>query len=146
MAQSATLAITHQLAITVGTDEYKLDASSTVSGIGNAVKRQVTCLTASETTILGVGAAIALGTLSDISFLVIQNVDPTNFCRVRIADTGGMTYDVKIPAGLYHVLWNKNLSVSATEQAFAAYADLNTVSVQFDTADGEVIVFAGEPC
>ena len=146
MADSATLSITHQLSITIGEDEYKLDSSATITGVGNAVKRQVTVPTASEVDLLKVAATVAEGTLTDISFLVVQNVDDTNFCRLRVAEAGGETYDVKIPAGLYHVLWNTKINSEDAEGAFAAFSDWDMIAAQFDTADGELIIFAGEPC
>jgi len=145
MANSATLSITKQYSITLGTDEYKLDAGSTVTAVANVTKRQVTVPTASEKDILSVDTTgIAPGTLTDLTALIVVNIDTTNTCRLRVADTGGFTFDVKLQPGQSFDLYNTKLSVHATEGAFSAYSDINTVSAQFDTADGELIVFAGE--
>jgi len=146
MAESATLSITKQFSITVGDDEYKMDAGSTVTAIGNAVKRQVTVPTASEVELLKIGASVAAGTLTDAKFCIIYNVDDTNTCRVRVEDTSGHTADFKLESGQAFDLYNTKINVSETGAAFASYSDWDTISAQFDVADGELIIFAGESC
>lgn len=146
MALSEPITIAFNATILLGTDEYKMEIAQTITGIGNVVKRQVTVPFGSEVDLLEVGAAVGPGGLTDISFLIIQNTNATNFCRVRIADTGAHTVDHRLDAGAFMILTNTKINVSATEGAFAVFTDWDTVSAQFDTADGELIIFAGEPC
>lgn len=143
----AQLSIIKNYTITLDSgEEYKMDANSTVDNVGEVLKRDVKVPTASEVTLLLVGAAVAAGQLTDVKFFVVQNNNTTNFVRIRIEDTSGDTYDIRLEPKQSMDLFNTKLSVSESGASFSAFADFDTISAQADTADVNVTIFAGEPC
>ncbi len=143
----ATLSITKQYYVTLDSGkEFKLDSSSLVTNLGEVMEREVKVPTASEVTLILIGAAIAAGQLTDIKFFVIVNEDDTNTCRVRLEDTGGHTIDVLLQPGQSWDVYNTKINASETGAAFASFSDIDTISAQFDTADGIVSIMAGESC
>jgi len=142
----ANLSITKEYTVTLASGEvFSTQAASSVA-VDNFVKREVTVPTASEVEILKVGAAVAAGTLTDIGAMVIINGSGTNFCRLRIEDSAAHTFDIKLEPLQAFDLYNTKLSVDETAGAFSAFTDFDTISAQFDNADGNLIILAGENC
>lgn len=138
---------TEQYAVTLDTGvSYSLDAGSTTSNVGEVIQRDVKVPTASEVTLLLVGAAVAAGQLTDIKAFIIKNRDATNFVRVRYEDTGGHTVDHKLLPGDSLPIYNTQISVSETGAAFSAFSTIDTISAQADTGDVVVSILAAEPC
>ena len=142
----ATISIENKFSVTLesGTS-YAVDLGGTVTNVGEVINREMLVPT-SEVTLINIGATVAAGTLTDIKFCVIKNLDDTNFIRVRLEDTGAMTSDHKIAAGDSLTIFNTKLSVSETGAGFSAFGDIDTISAQADTSGCLVAVFAGESC
>jgi hypothetical protein len=142
----ATLSIENKFSVTLDSGtSYAVDLGGTVTNVGEVINRELE-VPITEVTLLNIGATVAAGTLTDIKFCVIKNLDDTNFIRVRLEDTSGHTSDHKIAAGDYIVVFNTKLSVSETGAAFSAFSDIDTISAQADTSPCLVAVFAGESC
>lgn len=143
----ATLSVTKKYEITLDSGKVvKLDAGTSVSNVGEVMDREVLVPTASEITLVLVGAARAAGQLTDVKFFVIQNLDTVNTVRLRIEDTGAHTYDVLIEPGGSYDLYNTSLNVSETGVAFSSFSTVDTISAQANVADVLVSVVAGESC
>ena len=143
----ASLVITKQYNITLDSgEEYKLDASSSVNNVGEATKRDFKIPTASEVTILLVGASVAAGQLTDLKYFVVHNTDTTNWVRIRLEDTSGHTADFRLEPGQAMDIFNENISVSETGAAFSSFSDIDTISAQADSSDVVISTFAGEAC
>lgn len=142
----ATLQIENKYSITLddGT-EYALDLGTTVTNVGEVISRNMLIPT-SEVTLINIAGTVAAGTLTDIKFCVIKNLDDTNFVRIRLEDTGALTSDHKILPGKFLVIFDTKLSVSETGASFAAFGDIDTISAEADTADCQIAIMAGEPC
>lgn len=142
----AILSIENKYSVTLesGTS-YAVDLGGTVTNVGEVINREMAIPT-SEVTLLNVGAAVAAGTLTDIKFCVIKNLDDTNFIRVRLEDTSGHTSDHKIAAGDHLPIFNTKLNVSETGAAFASFSDIDTISAQADTSECLIALFAGQSC
>ena len=142
----ATLSIDNKYSVTLDSGtSYSVDLGDTITNIGEVINREMAIPT-SEVTVINIGATVAAGTLTDIKFCVIKNLDDTNFIRVRLEDTGALTSDHKLAAGDHLVIFNTKLSVHATGGAFAAFGDIDTISCQADTAECLISVLAGESC
>lgn len=133
----ADLTNTNSSTVTIGGTTYSVAVSETISLTDDNAVQQVVTVPTSETQIAGVGA-VGAGSLADVKFGIIVNRDGTNFIRLRLADTGGHTTDVKLLAGEYFVIHNRSLNVSATEGAFASFSSIDTISAQADTASCDV--------
>jgi len=145
---ASTLSVEKKYTITLDNNRgsYELDAGTTVTNVGEVIRRDTKVEFAAEATLVLVGALRAAGQLTDIKFFVIKNNDDTNFVRLRLEDTSGHTVDHKILPGDSFDVFNTKLSVSETGVAFASFSDIDTISAQADTADVNVSIFAGEPC
>ena len=143
----ADLIITKQYEITLDSGKVvKLDAGTSVSNVGEVMDREVLVPTASEITLVLVGAARAAGQLTDIKFFVVKNLDTVNTVRIRVEDTSGHTYDELLEPGASKDIFNTNLSVSETGAAFSSYSTVDTISAQANVADVSVSIVAGEAC
>ncbi len=139
----ATLTETFNAKINLNGKDLELDNTLTVT-LTDATNRVARVPSGSEVELVKIGAAIGAGQLKALKYFAIANIDSTNFIRLRFEDTGGFTADVKIAAGEVRLFHNDNLSVSETGVAFAAFANIDTISAQADTADVSVEFIAGE--
>lgn len=133
----ANLSTTANATVTLNGTNYSVSVSETIALTDDNAVQQVVTVPTSETQIAGVGA-VGSGSLADVKFGIIVNRDGTNFVRLRLADTGGHTTDVKLLAGEYFVIHNRDLNVSTTEGAFSAFSSIDTISAQADTASCDV--------
>ena len=87
---------------------------------------------------------VMIGTAGILIFdgVFIINKDDTNFVRIRFADLGAHTYDIKLSAGQFHIAWNTEINVSATEGAFAAWTQIDQILAQADTGPCDVQIVA----
>lgn len=140
-AATLTVGITEQITLNGQTINSTNELS--ISSINEVSKRIFTIPTATEvelakfSTEVGAGQFIAANT----KYIRITNKDNTNFVRVRVKDTGGETFDLKLEAMKSIILGNLNESVSATAGAFAAFATADTISAQADTAAVDIEMF-----
>ncbi len=145
---ASTLSVEKKYTITLDNNRgsYELDAGTTVTNVGEVIRRDTKVEFAAESTLVLVGALRAAGQLTDIKFFVIKNNDDTNFITLSLKDTGGDTVYHKVLPGDSFDIYNTKLNVSETGVAFASFADIDTISAQADTGDVDVSIFAGEPC
>jgi len=143
----ATLTVDKQYGITLGSGrQFSLNASGAVNNVDEVISREAKVPSASQVTLVLIGALVAAGQMKDIKFCIIQNLDETNFIRLRLEDTGGHTVDIKLLPGDAFDVYNTKISVSETGAAFSGFSDIDTVSAQADTGDVNVAIFSGEPC
>jgi len=141
---TGTLTSTITATLTLDNTEYNVTNATSIVNVTNATRRRVTVPTASEVNLVEIAATVGSGTLTDIDYLLIVNRDSTNFCRIRFADTGADTFDIKLKPGENFLYYSVDLNVSATEGAYAAFSSLDKVAAQFDTADGDLEVLVAE--
>lgn len=141
----ATLTTTLTADVTIGNTEYKVSQSDSITlTADNAVNQVITVPIASEIDVFKIGANPGAGQLTDVSFLIITNLDSTNFVRLRCKDDAAHAFDVKIDAGKSFIMNNRKLNVSATAAAFASFSDLDTISAQADTGACDIEILAVE--
>ena len=145
MPTTGVMTITKDYTVTIGTDETKVQAASTVT-LANVIKRLLTVPTASEVEIFNVAATVGAGTVTDMGIMLVQNRHATDTCRIRVSISGGLTFDIPLKAGQAFDLYSIEFNVSETEAAFVSYSNLETISAQFATTDGELLVVTGEDC
>lgn len=142
----ASLQITKQFSITLDSGKIiSLDASTFVDNVGEITSREMQ-VPVTEVTVILIGAAVAAGQLKDIKFMVIQNLDSTNYMTVSLKDTAGATvYHIVLP-GKSLDIYDKRIDVSETGAVFASFSEIDTISVKADTAPVSISVLAGESC
>ena len=140
-AETGTLTVTHTGTLTIGDETFNFSDTKTVTAVTNPYNTIISVGT-TEAVILTIAAAKAGATMTGVDFLRIKNNDTVNKCRIRFKDTGAHTYDVEIAAGEWLTVWNNELNVSETAGAWSVFTQWDEVSADFDTAAGELHVFA----
>ncbi|MGR3221242.1 MAG: hypothetical protein ACUZ8H_15715 [Candidatus Anammoxibacter sp.] len=133
-----TVAITGLTALKLADISEAVTVTGNTEGYGNTINVGV----AAEVILLDSGM-IDTGGVLDFDGVFIINKDDTNFVRIRLADTGAHTYDFKLPAGRFTMLWTRDINVSTTEAAFAAFTSIDTIAARADTlaCDVQIIAF-----
>lgn len=138
--------------LTSTTWTMQITSSATINGINRGCSWTITVPTVSYhdvrtmaiptaaeidiLTFVAAGTAIGSGKFTDttVRYLMIRNLDDTNFVRMRLIDTGGKTIDVKIPAKQVVILSSLSLSGSSIGAAFASFVFPDNCILQADTA------------
>jgi hypothetical protein len=134
---STILSTTFGATVTINGTTYAVSNNESITLTGEDAVLQTVNVPTSETTLANLGA-VGPASLTDLSYLVVINRDGTNFVRLRLSDTGGATMDVKLEAGKAFVFNSRELSVSATEGAFASFSNIDNIKAQADTAACDV--------
>lgn len=134
---STILSTTFGATVTINGTTYAVSNNESITLTGEDAVLQTVNVPTSETTLANLGA-VGPASLTDLSYLVVINRDGTNFVRLRLSDTGGATMDVKLGAGKAFVFNTRELSVSATEGAFASFSNIDNIKAQADTAACDV--------
>lgn len=133
-----------------GTDDqgtsYSLSHSKTTSSTVRVFKTLIPVVDSGEVDVLSFAAAAAGCVFTDISKLVLKNTDSTYFVRVRRADTGGDTFDEKLPAGDFTVINTRDINVETTDATgFISFSSIDTVVAQAESGstsiDLEVFIY-----
>jgi len=132
-----TLTITGLTALKLADISEAVTVTGNTEGYGNTISVGI----ASEVTLLDAGM-IDTGGVLDFDGVFIINKDDTNFTRIRLADTGAHTYDFSLPAGQFSMIWTRDINVSTTEAAFAAFTSIDTIVAQADTAACDIQIIA----
>jgi len=140
----ADLTLTYTAAITLDGTAYDLSATKVVSNVSNVVRRRMTVPTASTVNVLEIAATVSSGTLTDIDFVAIVNQDSTNFVTIGLVDTGADTAYIKLKAGEIFTLWSTDLEALTGGAGFVGFNNIDTITANFDTADGDIEFLAGE--
>lgn len=134
---STILTTTYGATVTINGSTYAVANNESITLTGEEAVKQVVSVPTSETTIANLGA-VGPSSLTDLSYLVVINRDGTNFVRLRLSDTGGATMDVKLEPNRAFIFNSRELSVSATEGAFASFSNIDNIKAQADTAACDV--------
>lgn len=133
--------VTSQL--TINNTEYNLTGITQLNDFQLAVNQIIQVPTGSETSLLNIGATSGAGTVTQLNYLHIVNRDATNAIRLRFADTGGATFDVRVEPTRQFLLSSQEISASETEAAFASYVDIDTIVAEAENQAVEVEILAG---
>ena len=104
--------------------------------------------TTTAATFLKFGTAASAGTLirSDVSYLRITNLDDTNFVTVGLQDDSADTAYIKLEKGQSVILGGTDegpqVEVSTNASAFSAWASVDSLTLDADTASVDVEIFA----
>lgn len=122
----ATLTLTLTGAITLDGEDKGFSITNTIASIAQVRNVIVNVPFASEIGLLDrVGAAAGgVGALTNFDVFIVQNMDDTNFCRIRVNENGGDTIDKKLLFGEWLVFFNEEFEVNTTEAAFGAFVSL----------------------
>lgn len=107
-----------------------------ISNVNYVDKRIVSVPTSSQVTLLNFGTSVSAGTVirANVRYIRITNTDTTNFIRIRFSKSGADTFDKKISPGGSEIFTNAVLSATATDSAFSAFVNADSISAQADTA------------
>ena len=143
---AATMTVTVTEAISLNGKDQGATNSFTVASI-NEVFKQIVTATTTATTFLKFGTAASAGTLirADVSYMRITNLDDTNHVTVGLQDDSADTAYVKLEK-------NQSLIVGGTDEgpqievktdaaAFAAWASVDSLTLDADTASCDVEIF-----
>jgi hypothetical protein len=131
-----TLTITISEAITLNGQTINSSNELKIESIANIDKRIVPIGFSAEQVILNLAAAYAAGTFTraNLKYIRITNKDGANFMRLRVSKTTGVTFDVKLDPGKSFILSNSSINANTNAGAFSAFADVDTIIGQADTA------------
>ena len=156
---SATLTVTHTESLTLNGAQQGGTNTLTITGINNASKSIVNCLTASETAILGVstadstdlGKSYLAGQFDEdtVRYIRITNLDDTNHIALILKNENNDEFGVKVDKGcsfIYGVDLAEGV-VDTMDSADAAgitpdsFGDLVDITCAANTAACDVEVF-----
>ncbi len=144
---AATLTVTVTESISLNGKDQGATNSFTVSSI-NEVYKQIVTATTTAATFLKFGSAASAGTLirSDVSYLRITNLDDTNHVTVGLQDDSADTAYIKLEKGQSIILGGTDegpqVEVSTNASAFSAWANVDSLTLDADTASVDVEIFA----
>jgi hypothetical protein len=115
--------------------------TSTILDIDEFSSRIVTA-TVSAQNILTTGTTIGAGQYikTDLRYIRVTNLDPTNFIRVGLKDTSGDTAYLKVGAKETLFLYNDDIEAFTDGSTFSAFSEWDTLSIAADTASCDVQV------
>ena len=141
---TGTLTSTNTSQLTLNNTEYNITSSHNVVDVSACVNQTIPVPFATEEIIFRVGTAAGAGQLTNIDIIVLVNRNATNACRLRFADTGAHTFDIRLLPGQTFVMNTRDINTSETEGAFGAFTNIDTISAQFEIANGEIEYLAGQ--
>ena len=145
---AATLTVTLTEAISLNGKDQGATSSFTVASINEIYKHIVTATT-TATTFLKFGTAASAGTLirADVSYLRITNLDDTNFVTVGLSDDSADTAYFKLEKKQSIIIGGTDegpqVDIHASAGAFAAWASVDSLILDADTASCDVEIFVG---
>ena len=144
---AATLTVTVTESISLNGRDQGATNSFTVASI-NEVYKHIATATTTATTFLKFGTAASAGTLirEDVSYLRLTNLDDTNFVTVGLSDDSADTAYFKLEKGQSIIIGGTDegpqVDIHATAGAFAAWASVDSLILDADTASCDVEIFA----
>ena len=143
---AATLTVTVTESISLNGKDQGATNSFTVASINEVYKHIVTATT-TATTFLKFGTAASAGTLirADVSYLRITNLDDTNFVTVGLSDDSADTAYFKLEKKQSIIIGGTDegpqIDIHASAGAFAAWASVDSLILDADTASCDVEIF-----
>jgi hypothetical protein len=144
---AATMTVTVTEAISLNGKDQGATNSFTVASI-NEVYKQIVTATTTATTFLKFGTAASAGTLirADVSYLRITNLDDTNFVTIGLSDDSADTAYIKLEKKQSVIIGGSDegpqVDIHASAGAFAAWAEVDSLILDADTASCDVEIFA----
>mgnify|MGYP001173036646 FL=1 len=144
---AATLTVNVTESISLNGKDQGATNAFTISSI-NEVFKQIVTATTTATTFLKFGSAASAGTLirSDVKYLRLTNLDDTNFVTIGLQDDSADTAYIKLEKGQSVILGGTDegpqVEVSASAAAFSAWASVDSLTLDADTASVDVEIFA----
>jgi len=145
--EAATLTVTLTEAISLnGYDQGSKNILS-ISSVTEAHKRIITVPT-SERTIINIGTLVGAGMFveGDVKYIRITNLDDTNFVTVGLSDDSSDTAYLKLEKGQSIIIGGTDegpqVDIHASAGAFAAWASVDSLILDADTASCDVEIFA----
>ncbi len=144
---AATLTVTVTESISLNGKDQGATNSFTVASI-NEVYKHIATATTTATTFLKFGTAASAGTLirENVSYLRLTNLDDTNFVTVGLSDDSADTAYFKLEKGQSIIIGGTDegpqVDIHATAGAFAAWASVDSLILDADTASVDVEIFA----
>ena len=144
---AATMTVTVTEAISLNGKDQGATNSFTVASI-NEVYKQIVTATTTATTFLKFGTAASAGTLirADVSYLRITNLDDTNFVTIGLSDDSADTAYIKLEKKQSIIIGGSDegpqVDIHASAGAFAAWAEVDSLILDADTASCDVEIFA----
>ena len=143
---AATMTVTVTEAISLNGKDQGATNSFTIASI-NEVYKQIVTATTTATTFLKFGTAASAGTLirADVSYLRITNLDDTNFVTIGLSDDGADTAYIKLEKKQSIIIGGTDegpqVEVKTDAAAFAAWASVDSLILDADTASCDVEIF-----
>ena len=143
---AATLTVTLTESISLNGKDQGATNSFTIASINEIYKHIVTATT-TATTFLKFGTAASAGTLirADVSYLRITNLDDTNFVTVGLSDDSADTAYFKLEKKQSIIIGGTDegpqVDIHASAGAFAAWASVDSLILDADTASCDVEIF-----
>ena len=143
---AATLTVTVTESISLNGKDQGATNSFTVASINEIFKHIVTATT-TATTFLKFGSAASAGTLirADVSYLRLTNLDDTNFVTVGLSDDSSDTAYFKLEKSQSIIIGGTDegpqVDIHASAGAFAAWASVDSLILDADTASCDVEIF-----
>jgi len=137
-AATATVTITESITLN-GVDQGGTN-TLTIANVNESDRRIATALSSGEQTIATFGTAVASGQYirANVRYFRITNLDDTNFMRVRVKKNSAESADFKVLAGSSFILTSGSMDVDGSAGSFSAFVDIDTVSVEANTANVDV--------
>lgn len=133
-------------AVKVNGVEHVYNNVYSVAGINTTAQRIIRVPTSAQTSLVtfdNSGSTGAAGTYvaGDIKYIRVTNLDDTNYVTLRLVDTSADTAYFKLAAGQTMVFYDNKLEVKADGGAWAAWANLDNIAAQANTASVDVEYF-----
>jgi hypothetical protein len=139
----STLTVTITEALTLDGDNLGTSRTLTYSDVNYAYRQTLNVATGSMQTLLTLGTAVAGGSIvrTNFRYARIRNADATNYITLRVQKTGAETAYFRIDPGEFFVLTHSALDADGAGASFAAFADIDTLAAEADTAACKVELF-----
>ena len=143
---TATLTVKITESITLNGVDQGGTVTKTISSLNQVTKRIVNVPT-SQITVYTTGSDNESGQhdLSEVKYARITNLDGSNFCFIRVAETNNDEFVYKLEAGHSFILGTHSVSLSAADAATAgtsgSFGSIASVKLQADTASIAAEVF-----
>ena len=141
---ASTLKVTVKEEITLNGVKHEYKQEQSIASVNMIAQRIVRVPTALKT-VLSFSTAIAAGTYvaGDIKYIRVTNLDDTNYVTLGLLESDS-PYDrayFKLEKDQTMVFYNSKLEAHAANSAWAAFADIDTINAQANTAAVDIEIF-----
>ena len=139
----ATLTVTVAEALTLDDEDVGTSRTFSYTDVDNLIKQTVLVDTAAQRVLFTFGTtAVGGGVIrTNFRYARIRNMDATNYVTLRLLVTGAETIYLRLDAGEIFLLTHSAIDVDAAAGAFGAFANLDSVAAQANTASVQLEVY-----